>query len=198
MKDIDLSDRHTLILGKKNQGKSYFMNYLMSISRQPYLCFDPMREHQDYSDQDLVIEPEHTRGKQAIEDLEDTLDFLRHNRDEFGMAVIDEVNRFHSKGGTLDGAIGELCDFNAHWNLGVMMAARRPASIHTDLRELSEWKFIFRLTGQNDVRTLDGISRGLGERVASLDSREFMVVDPNGSYWKHEPISAKLDHNKGI
>lgn len=198
MKDIDLSGDHVLVLGKKNTGKSYFTNYLMSISSEPYLSFDPMREHEDYGPDDVVIRPSATRGEQAIEDLEDAIEFLEHNRDTFGWVFVDECNRFHSKGGTLDGAIGALADYNAHYGMGMCMVARRPAQVHTDLRELADWLFIFRLTGANDVRALDNIARGLGERAAALDRREFMVVSPDGEYWHHEPIRAQLNHSKGV
>lgn len=198
MKDIDLTGSHVLVLGKKNTGKSYFTNYLMSISNGPYLSFDPMREHEDYGRDDIVIRPDATRGDDAVQALDDAINFLEENRDTFEWCFVDECNRFHTKGGTLDGAIGALADYNAHYGMGMCMVARRPVQVHTDLRELADWLFVFRLTGQNDVRTLDNISRGLGERAASLNPREFMVVAPSGEYWRHDPIQAKLHHEKGV
>jgi DNA helicase HerA-like ATPase len=198
MQEIDLSGKHFLTLGKKNTGKSYFNNWLMSQTSDPYVVFDPMREHTDYRDTDVVIHPTETRGEAANRQLRDVLDWVRDNRQHLGYIWIDEVNRFHSKGGTLDGPLGQLVDLSAHYGLGAGFIARRPVQVHTDLRELADYTFIFRLNGISDIRTLDDMARGLGERAADLDPREFLILYPDGSYKTHSPIGDRIQHEKGV
>lgn len=198
MKEIDLDGKHFMTFGKKNCGKSYFNNWLMSKTSSPYVCFDPMREHPDYTDDDVVIRPENTRGEGANEELEEVVAWAKNNREHFGFLWVDEVNRFHQKGGQLQGPVGELMDLSAHWGMAFGGIARRPSQVHTDMRDLADYLFLFKLNGISDVRTCDDIARGLGERVASLKPREFMVVHPDGSYEKHAPIKDRLRHEKGI
>lgn len=198
MKDIDLKGKHFMTFGKKNTGKSYFNNFLMSRASRPYACFDPMEEHTDYSDKDVVIRPTERRGDEAVNQLSEAIEFAVENRDEIGYMWVDEVNRFHSKGGQLTGPLADLIDYNAHYDMGVGMIARRPVQVHTDLRELADYTFIFRLSGVSDVRTLDDMAMGLGERVAALEPREFMCLFPDGHYEKMGPINAGLNHDKGF
>lgn len=197
---IDLRNKQWLTLGKKDTGKSFFNNNLMANARGNYAVFDPMDEHTDYKDSDVIVVPSVKRGPQAVEQLEDFIDFVTHNRHTFDYVIIDEVNRFHQKGGTLDGAIGELVDLSAHYDegMGVGFIARKPTQVHVDLRDLSDYLIIFRLTGVGDARVLDEISSGLGERVSQLKPKEFIVVSPDGSYQQYPPIQGNLDHRKGI
>lgn len=199
--NIDLRNKQWLTLGKKNTGKSGFNHYLMSKIRGNYAVFDPGKEHFDYKEDDLIVNPSVLRGEEAINQLNDFVDFATDNREVFDYIFVDEINRYHQKGGRLTGALGELVDMSAHYSegLGVGFIARRPTQVHTDLRELSDYLFVFRLTGVNDIRTLDEISSGLGERVANLEDYEFMIVHPNGDYEKHKPIDVSdLRHDKGI
>lgn len=197
MKDIDLNGKHFMTFGKKNTGKSYFNNWLMSRTSGNYAIFDPLHEHTDYGDDDLCFRPTSTRGEEAHEQLGDFLTYVVENRDHYDFVWIDEINRFHGKGGTLDGPIGDVTDFNAHYGMGVGGIARRPVQVHTDLRDLADFTFVFRLNGVSDVRTLDDMARGLGERAASLDQREFIILFPDGSYRKADPIKDKVRHDKG-
>lgn len=196
--NIDLSGKHFMTFGKKNTGKSYFNNWLMSNTSRPYLTFDPMLEHTDYTEEDIIVNPTETRGQEANDQLSDVIEFAISNRDDIGYLWVDEVNRFHSKGGQLTGPIGDLIDLNAHYGLSVGMIARRPVQVHTDLRELADYIFIFKLNGISDIRTLDDMARGLGEKVAQLAPREFMVLHPDGAYEKMDPIEDKIRHKKGV
>ena len=195
---MDLSGKQVAIFGKKNMGKSYFTNYLMSKMSGNYACFDPMHEHPDYSDDDLVVRPTERRGEEAMQQLSEFVEFAVENRHNFDYIIVDEINRFHGKRGTLGGAIGDLVDFTAHYNMGFIFCARRPVQVHADLQELSDYQFIFRLSGVNDIRRLDGIASGLGERAASLSEREYICVKPSGDFATRSPVNANLTHQKGV
>lgn len=195
---MNLSGKQVAVFGKKNMGKSYFTNYLMSKMEGNYACFDPMQEHPDYSENDMVVRPTERRGEEAMKQLSQFVEFAVANRQQFDYIIVDEINRFHSKHGDLAGAIGDLVDFTAHYDMGFIFCARRPVQVHADLQELSDYQFIFRLSGVNDIRRLDGIASGLGERVASLDEHEYYVVKPGGEYELRKPVSATLNHQKGV
>jgi len=194
----DLSGKQVAVFGKKGMGKSYFVNYLMSKMGGNYACFDPMHEHTDYSGGDLIVRPTSRRGDEAKKQLSEFVEFAVENRYQFDYIIVDEINRFHSKRSELDGPIGDLVDFTAHYNVGFIFCARRPVQVHVDLQELSDYQYIFRLSGVNDVRRLDDISSGLGERAAALDEREHITVKPGGRYQVEPPIEATLDHQKGV
>lgn len=194
----DLSGRQVAVFGKKGMGKSFFVNSLMAEMTGHYACFDPMREHVDYRDDDVVVRPTERRGQAAERQLAEFVEFAVENRSRFDYIIVDEINRFHTKGSDLDGPIGDLVDFTAHYDMGFIFCARRPVQVHADLQELSDYQFIFRLTGVNDIRRLDNVASGLGERVAGLDEREFISVSPGGSFEHQPPVSANLEHRKGV
>jgi hypothetical protein len=198
MDKADLNGKQVAVFGKKGMGKSYFTNYLMSKMDGHYACFDPMHEHTDYRQDDLVIRPTSRRGEEAIKQLSEFVEFAVQNRYKFDYIVVDEINRFHSKRSELAGPIGDLVDFTAHYDMGFIFCARRPVQVHVDLQELSDYQFIFRLSGVNDCRRLDDISSGLGERAAALDQREYICVQPGGRYSAQRPVDARVNHQKGV
>jgi hypothetical protein len=194
----DLSGRQVAVFGKKGMGKSFFCNWLMSKMDGNYACFDPMHEHPDYKQDDLVVRPTTRRGDEAKRQLAEFVEFAVKNRSVFDYIIIDEINRFHDKRSDLAGPIGDLVDFTAHYDMGFIFCARRPVQVHADLQELSDYQFIFRLSGVNDVRRLDDIASGLGERAASLDEREYVAVKPGGKFSIQRPVNERLNHQKGV
>jgi DNA helicase HerA-like ATPase len=196
--DGSIRGKQVAVFGKKGMGKSFFVNSLMAEMDGNYACFDPMREHHDYRDDDVVVRPTERRGSKAERQLVEFVEFVVSNRSRFEFIIVDEINRFHNKNSALDGPVGDLVDFTAHYGLGFIFCARRPVQVHPDLQELSDYQFIFRLTGVNDVRRLDNLVSGLGERVASLDEREYISVSPGGSFERQPPVSANLEHRKGV
>lgn len=197
---FDLRNKQLLVLGKKNMGKSGFINHLMYNMSGNYAVFDPMNEHIDYKQNDFVLVPNVKRGPEAIEQLEDFIDFVIENRDIFDAVFIDEVNRYHQKGGRLTGALGELTDLSAHYNEGmsVVFVARKPTQVHVDLRDLADYLFIFRLTGVGDIRILDDIYSGLGEKVANLEDYHYYAVTSKDIQLQQPIDITPLQHNKGI
>jgi hypothetical protein len=195
---VDLSGKQVAAFGKKGMGKSYFCNWLMSRMDGNYACFDPMHEHPDYKQDDLVVRPTTRRGDEAKRQLAEFVEFAVGNRYKFDYIIVDEINRFHDKRSDLAGPIGDLVDFTAHYDIGFIFCARRPVQVHVDLQELSDYQFIFRLSGVNDVRRLDDLSSGLGERAASLEEREYLCVEPGGTWSINRPVNERLDHSKGV
>jgi hypothetical protein len=66
--------------------------------------------------------------------------------------------------------------------------ARRPVQLNTDLIELADYIFVFRLTGANDVKYLNNLTRNLGDTVQSLGQYEFVIVNPDKTYQVYNPL----------
>jgi len=179
---MELQGNQILVCGLKNSGKSNFVKWL--LSRNPsHLVFDPMNEYRDQWGFNQYI-PESRRGKEAEEELNLFLDqLIKPNQDQLKFCVIEECNRFHTKQGNLDGAIGEIVDVgSSHWNMGTVFISRKITQIHSDIRGLSDYWFIFNLTDSNNVKMLNKkVADGLGDAVKNLDPDGFrcVCVPPN-------------------
>ena len=66
--------------------------------------------------------------------------------------------------------------------------ARRPVQFHTDIVELADFLFIFRLDGNNDYKYLENLHRGLGDMVRNLPEYHFAIRHA-GEITKHAPIA---------
>lgn len=198
MPKIDLSGRHYMTWGLKDCGKSYFNNYIMQNFQGNFAVFDTMREHNDYGQDNLRFCPSESRGDELMEQFEVFLQYVIDNRDRYDLVVVDEINRLHKKGGQLHGPLADLVDFNAHYGLGIGMIARRPTQVHTDVSEMADYHFFFRLQGKNDIDRLNHMKNGLGDSVKNLRKREYIILFPDYSFEKRAPISANVQHSKGF
>lgn len=192
--DVQLESKHWVTFGVKNSGKSYFNDKLMqkaADSGKTIVIFDPMDEYSDHENIMRII-PDHKRGKKAVEELEKVVEHVEEKKEEIDYFLCDEISRFHSKGGELDGPIGEMVDLNAHWNMGIGFVCRRPTQMHTDIREMADFIFIFVLRGHNDLKRLDEISAGLTQEMETMISDEqwysYLAVNERREYAVCPPV----------
>lgn len=192
MRRIDLKGQQWLTLGVKGAGKSYFTDSLMQRASGKVVIFDPMDEYSDKRGIYRIV-PSEKRGEEAIEQLRETIEFIETNQDEISYFVVDEISRFHQKGGILDDALGQLLDLNRHMDIGIGFIARRPTQVHTDIREMADYLFLFGLRGANDQKMLNEISSGLEssmtEMIEEYPAHSFITVYPSRKYEIMEPIS---------
>lgn len=171
---INLKGKHWLTLGLKGSGKSNFNKWLLS-QRPNHFVFDPVKEFNGYH----RYMPENTRGDEAIKELKAvTQQVVKPNRQSLDYFYVDEVNRFVSKRGQLDGPVGELVDLNRHYDMGVGFTARLPQQVHVDIRELADYIFIFNLAGKASKQFLDDMSDGALRAMESLEEHECVMLDP--------------------
>lgn len=196
----ELKGKQVSVFGLKNSGKTNFVKWV--LSRNPsHIAFDPMDEYKDKWGFNQYI-PSSRRGKEAKKELGLFVDQLvKPNKSKLDFIVVDECNRFHSKGGELKGAMGELVDVgSSHWNIGTIFVARKVTQVHTDVRGLSDYWFIFNLTDSNNVKLLnDQVADGLGDAVKDLepDSYECIVVPPDReNYYKMSKVPEQ-ENEKG-
>ena len=91
--------------------------------------------------------------------------------------IIDEANRIAPNGRKLAEGLAELNDLHRHYRNSFVLIARRPAQLHTDLLELLHYIIVFRLNGINDIKRLNSIKEGLGDKVKQLGEHEFIIYD---------------------
>ena len=181
---INLQGKQWLTLGLKGSGKSNFNKWLLS-QRPNHMVFDPVKEYNGYH----RYTPNNTRGEEAVQELKDvTEQVIKPNKGKLDYFYVDEVNRFVNKGGQLKGPVGELVDLNRHYDMGVGFTARLPQQVHTDIRELADYIFIFNLAGKASREFLDDMSEGTLKAMDQLDEHECVMLDPQRNVKILKPV----------
>jgi hypothetical protein len=194
MSAINLIDISACILGVKKSGKSTLANMLLTQAGATALYFDTLAESPPSAPYDFVI----PKDRYSVVELETVIASITPagaNVDKFEppyrLFVIDEANRFcPPKPHPLPPKVADLNDQCRHYHMSVIYIARRPVQLNSDLIELADYVFIFRLTGKNDLVYLDALVAGLGDAVRSLKAHEFVIVHPDKSYEISAPVKA--------
>lgn len=193
MNGHNLVGKQVGVFGLKNSGKTNFVKWLLKNFYPRSFVFDPMDEYKDEWGFNQYV-PQQKRSQAELEMFIDQV--IKPNKQQIDMMVVDESNRYHTKGGELDGPVAEIIDYGtSHWNLGAIFIARRPVQVHTDILELSEYLFIFRLTGKNDHKRLDNIAPGLSDAVRDLPQYGCVMVKPDRSFEVLQPVPL-MDNDK--
>jgi len=185
---MNLLGKHWVTFGLKRSGKSNFNKWLLS-QRPKHMVFDPTDEYKGYN----RYIPDARRGDEANEELGLFLDQVVYpNKDEIDYLVLDEVNRYTHKRGTLDGAVGEAVDLNRHFGkdgMGVGFISRKPQQVHTDIRELAEYVFIFQLQGASTMKFLDEMREKVQATVRELEPYQCVMLTQDRELYVLEAVS---------
>lgn len=198
---LDFKGKQVLVCGLKNSGKTNFSKWALLELFPMHMAFDPMNEYKDKWGFNQYV-PSSRRGEEARKELGLFLDeVVKPSRKSLDAVVIDECNRFHTKGGELKGPIGELVDVgSSHWDMATFFIARKPTQVHTDVRGLSDYWILFNLTDSNNIKMLNqDVADGLGDAVKDLDPNgyECIVVPPEReNYFKLDKVPLQKN-NKG-
>jgi len=172
---INLKGKHWLTLGLKGSGKSNFNKWLLS-QRPNHFVFDPVKEYKGYH----RYMPNSARGEEAVKELKAVTDqVVKANQSEIDYFYVDEVNRYVSKRGQLDGPVGELVDLNRHYDMGIGFTARLPQQVHTEIRELADYIFIFNLAGKASLEFLDDMAEDTRKAMDNMDKYQCVMLNPN-------------------
>lgn len=186
--NIQIKNRQTAVFGMKREGKSNFVQWLLGEhpALSAHLMYDQTREH----DALTRYVPAHKRGEEAFEELSEvTRRMVVENDPEKRPEVyaIEELSRFCSPNSPPPEPVYDIIDQAAHYGVGLITVARRPAQVHTDVLELATNIIIFYLGGQNDHKKLNGHLDGLGDAVRDLEPYQFVVVKGR-EYEVHSPV----------
>ena len=166
----NLIGKQFCVVGLKNSGKTNFVKWLLRDFYSRHVVFDPKDEYKDEWGWNQYV-PGNKRSNAELDLFIDQ--FVKPNKSTIDVLVVDESNRYHQKGGELKGPIAEIVDWGtSHWNMGAGFVARRPKQVHTDILELSEYIFVHRLTGENDMKKLRNIHPNLPGEVQKISGPE--------------------------
>ena len=191
---MDLTGKTFTILGLKGTGKSTIANLVLNTFGEKALYYDTLYEAPENS----IFDIWQPKNRYSVAELESVIKAIIPQKinelPKYRMVIIDEANRFcPPKPSPLPASIADLNDQCRHYLMSAGFIARRPVQLNQDLIELSDYIFVFRLTGKNDIQYLNNTVSGLGDTVAELDKFEFVLVNPDKSFSVCEPI--KPDKN---
>lgn len=180
MDRIDLSDKGFCMFGLRGSGKSTLCKHILS-STPNHIVYDPMGDYDGFR---------HYRpdDRESVSELSDLVKgvVIPQKPDLF---IIDEANAYiQPKPTRLPPGIGDLMDYGRHWGMAVGYVARRPVQFHTDLVELSDYLFFFKLSGKNDYRYLEDLHEGLGDAVRALAPFHFVCLSGGNEVTVHSPV----------
>lgn len=184
--DITLEGKIVCVFGLPNTGKTNFLRYLTSLP--PYrrnLIFDPVKDYPTDT-YGLVYRPKSrthsSEGGECDSELGFVVDKMVNNAPKPfkpKYIVIDEANRSLKNRQPIPEPVQDLVDFNTHYDpqMSLICACRRPAKLHTDIREIANHFFVFSQGGKNDSRNYADISEELPELLDKKEQYEFVYVD---------------------
>lgn len=184
---IVLQNQRAVVIGKQGSGKTELCRHILR-STQQHLVYD--RTGHDYAGfiRYLPDDPQSVMEMNAVVQ-EHVINASPRPR----LFVLDEGNAFiRPKPSRLPPAIAELNDLSRHMQLSWVVATRRPSQFHSDIMELADYIFVFRLPGPKDRVALNDIAPNLGDIAADLPPYHFVVYDSNaGSTTYHAPIDTR-------
>jgi len=182
---------HRLMLGTKGMGKSHLARALLIRSRKRAIV-DPRKEHQSKLHQAVectsvddfidfyATDPEaHNRIGICVPMEDDETEYARLFRFLSKMTgftiFIDEIDQFCSTK-HLPRNVGKLVNFQRHWKVDLIFAARRPAAIHRDITSLADEIYFFHMHEGRDLLYVKDLCGGVfADRVKALKQREYMM-----------------------
>jgi hypothetical protein len=161
------------------------------IDLSNHLVYDPLDEHEGYR----RYVPD---DRQSVAELDRVINSLviQHKPKLF---VVDEANKYIlPKPSRLSQGISDLNDLARHWNVSCGWVCRRMTQFSTDIVELSNRIFIFKLSGKNDYQYMENLHQGLGDSVRGLGKHEFVSLTDGNIMQTHAPVDApKYPHHTG-
>lgn len=185
---IELANKRFIIIGLQGSGKTTLAkSILRGVDR--HIVYDPMGEYpanQGFrnfvpDDMDSPAEMDDFIGNVVIPWQPD-------------LFILDEGSRYipHNPK-RLPRNLSRMVDLSRHWAISWGVIARRPSQIHTDVRELAHYIFVFGLHGSNDIKTLDNWYAGMGQVVRSLPEYHFAVLENGNRLTTHIPVAHNVE-----
>lgn len=179
---IDLRNQGWCIFGVRGSGKSWLLKHILD-STSDHLVYDPLDEHEGYR----RYVPD---DRQSADELDRVINSLviKHKPKLF---VVDEGNKYiRPKPTPLPPGVSDLNDFARHWGMSCGWVCRRMTQFNTDIVELSNRLFFFKLTGKNDHKYMEDLHQGLGDAVRGLGKHEFISLTEGNIMETHGPVDA--------
>jgi AAA+ ATPase superfamily predicted ATPase len=195
MADVNLINKHFVILGMKQEGKTVLARSILKKFPK-HLVYDTTRN--DYEGFDRYIPQYNQYSAQAIQEVNMVIEKLVIQR-RVNLFIVDEANTYAPNKQLMPNGLKKVMDthkhiYGQHNGMAFGVIARRPAQLNTDLIELAEYIFIFSLQGKNDLQYLDSLKYGLGDVVRNLEKYHFVFLNERRDIVKCSPISLQTDY----
>lgn len=219
----DFENKLVSIFGLHETGKTH----IAKVIAQNYTTavFDVLGE---YDEQKFDIwNVQSDSYPEVQQEFDDFLEFLRNNKQKdngnWDMLLCDETSTVHPNKKSMPSTMNNFLNYYRHsveekgWDMGGIFIARRPARMNTNIVELSRYIIVFRVTGKNDIKYLNGIATkniskekaeelginkpvrngkvnvGLGDMASCLGQgdrpdHEFILVEPDRNFTLMNPI----------
>ena len=105
----------------------------------------------------------------------------------YDLIILDDATQHMSTRKDLPPAVREMRARSRHWGLSVIYIVHRPVDLHPALFAQLDWLITFRQSGDNDIRKLESMCRGLGRAAAALPPHHFAFYT-FGEYSLHSPV----------
>lgn len=174
--DISAQNRVTCITGMPGTGKSRLIKNVilpkLTKDKKLVVVVDPNKEYR--GGKNIFIYRLLNYGH-AEEEVETLIQFILKNRGMIGTLIVDESNVVFNKM-VLSPASKKLVNTLRHEQVDLIAVARRPTDINITISELARERYIFLSMGVNDVKRLNEIIDGLGDKAKSLKGHAYLHV----------------------
>ena len=170
------------MFGVRGSGKSWLVKSILD-STPDHLIYDPLDEHQGYR---RYIPSDRQSSEELNQVIHDVV--IKYKPRLF---VVDEANKYvMPKPRPLLSGVADLNDLARHWSMSCGWVCRRMTQFSTDIVELSNHLFFFKLSGKNDYAYMEDLHQGLGDAVRNLKPHEFMSLTNGSEMELHAPVDA--------
>lgn len=112
----------------------------------------------------------------AEAEVEALIETLLQNPKMIDVMVVDESNVVFNKH-VLQPNAKRMMNTLRHVKTDVIVVARRPVDINIFLSENAQKRYIFHASGVNDIKRLNDIMQGLGDRAYALGEHDYLIVE---------------------
>ena len=174
--DVSGTNKVTVITGLPGTGKSHLIKSVilpkLAKSKKGVVIVDPQME---YTGKGNVFVYRLSSYANAVEEVDALIAFILANKGAIGTLIVDESNVVFNKM-TLSPAAKKLVNTLRHEGVDLIAIARRPTDINITISELARERYIFKTMGVNDVKRLNEIIDGLGDKAKRLSAHDYMHV----------------------
>ena len=174
--DVSGTNKVTVITGLPGTGKSHLIKSVilpkLAKSKKAVVIVDPQME---YTGKGNVFVYRLSSYANAVEEVDALIAFILANKGAIGTLIIDESNVVFNKM-TLSPAAKKLVNTLRHEGVDLIAIARRPTDINITISELARERYIFKTMGVNDVKRLNEIIDGLGDKAKRLSAHDYLHV----------------------
>lgn len=182
--ELDLDGKQFVVLGLPGSGKTTLVRHI--LHQEPrHLVYDPNREYNGFR-------AYHPADIGSSHELDWVIErYVKPNAQgqaAHKMFCLDEANLYIPQSGKLRQNILQLAHLRRHWGVAWGVVARRPTNLHTEVREMTNYLLVFRITGLRDRQLLNDWHRGLGDMAGQLKPYHYAVCDGMSEPWVSDPV----------